>query len=80
MVPVSNGHGRSESVRLYNLACELSTFRSRLCGCFGRCADALFELAYTILYAGMMSSAVHLSLAVRLRRGVASTLRSRKVG
>lgn len=69
MVPVSDGHAGSESARLHDLARELSAFRSRLYGCFGRLVDALFELTDAILYAGMVPSPVHLSLAAVHRRG-----------
>ena len=47
----------------------LRAFRARLHGCFGRRADALFELTDAILTAGRVPSAVHLCLAAVHRRG-----------
>src|SRR5918993_3034760 len=47
----------------------LSAFRSRLYGCFGRRADALFELTDVILTTNTNPSLVHLSLASVHRRG-----------
>ena len=44
MVLISDGHGGDEGPRLRDPALGLSAFRSRLYGCFGRRADALFEL------------------------------------
>ena len=50
-------------------ASRLRKFRSRLHDCFGRRADALFELADAILTTGAVPSPVHLSLAPAHRRG-----------
>ncbi len=47
----------------------LHTFRNSLYRCFGRRADALFELADALLTAGAVPSPVHLSLAPVHRRG-----------
>ena len=47
----------------------LREFRARLHGCFGRRADALFELCEAILTAGTVPSPAHLSLAPVHRRG-----------
>lgn len=48
---------------------DLRKFRQRLHDCFGRRADALFELGDAVLSAGTVSSPVHLSLAPVHRRG-----------
>src|SRR5215213_7336653 len=48
---------------------ELFAFRSRLHGCLGRRADALFELCDALLTAGSVPSPVHLSLVPVHRRG-----------
>jgi len=48
---------------------RIRAFRKQLHGCFGRRADALFELTDSILSAGRVPSAVHLSLATVYRRG-----------
>jgi hypothetical protein len=47
----------------------LRAFRAGLHGCFGRRANALFELTDAILTAGRVPSAVHLCLATVHRRG-----------
>ncbi|MDP9478440.1 MAG: transposase [Actinomycetota bacterium] len=47
----------------------LREFRARLHGCFGRRADAMFELCDAILTTGNVPSPVHLSLAPVHRRG-----------
>ena len=47
----------------------LRTFRESLYRCFGRRADALFELTDAILTAGVVPSPVHLSLETVHRRG-----------
>lgn len=47
---------------------RLWSFRTRLHGCFGRRADALFELTDATLTAGRVPSAVHLCLATVHRR------------
>jgi hypothetical protein len=46
----------------------MRTFSAQLRGCFGRRADALFELTDAILTAGSVPSPVHLSLAPAHRR------------
>ncbi len=69
MVPVCASHGESESAQLRGPVRELSAFRSRLYGCFGHRADALFEICDAILTAGSVPSPVHLSLASVHRRG-----------
>ena len=48
---------------------SLHAFRDSLYRCFGRRADALFELTDAILTAGSVPSPVHLSLAAVHRRG-----------
>ena len=48
---------------------DLIAFRDSLYSCFGRRADALFELADAILTAGPRPSPVHLSLEPAHRRG-----------
>lgn len=50
-------------------ASPLREFRSRLRECFGRRADALFELTDAVLSAGTAPSPVHLSLTPVHRRG-----------
>ena len=67
MVPVSDGHGGSESARRNDLR-GLCAFRTWLYGCFGRRADALFELCDALLAAGSVPSPVRLSLAPVHRR------------
>ena len=47
----------------------LTTFRASLYSCFGKRADALFELTDAILTAGPQPSPVHLSLEPAHRRG-----------
>ena len=47
---------------------RIRAFRTRLHGCFGRRADALFELTDAILTAGRVPSAVHLCFATIHRR------------
>ena len=69
MVLISDGHGGDEGPRLRDPALGLSAFRSRLYGCFGRRADALFELTDAILTTNTNPSLVHLSLASVHRRG-----------
>jgi hypothetical protein len=66
---ISDGHGGDEGPRLRDPALGLSAFRSRLYGCFGRRADALFELTEAILTTNTNPSLVHLSLASVHRRG-----------
>ena len=66
---ISDGHGGNEGSRLRDPALGLSAFRSRLYGCFGRRADALFELTDAILTTNTNPSLVHLSLAFVHRRG-----------
>jgi hypothetical protein len=46
----------------------LRAFRNSLYRCFGRRADALFELADALLTAGTVPSPVHLSLEPAYRR------------
>jgi hypothetical protein len=65
---ISGGHGGDEGPTLRDPALELSDFRSRLYRCFGRRADALFELTDAIL-TNANPSMVHLSLASVHRRG-----------
>ena len=48
---------------------DLRAFRDSFYGCFGRRADALFELTEALLTAGLVPSPVHLSLAPLHRRG-----------
>jgi hypothetical protein len=48
---------------------DLRAFRDSFYGCFGRRADALFELTDALLSAGSVPSPVHLSLAPVHRRG-----------
>ena len=60
MVLISDGHGGDEGPRLRDPALGLSAFRSRLYGCFGRRADALFELTDAILTTNTNPSLVHL--------------------
>ncbi len=48
---------------------DLRAFRNSLYRCFDRRADALFELADSLLTAGTVPSPVHLSLASAHRRG-----------
>ena len=48
---------------------EVQSFRASLYGCFGRRADALFELSDAVLAAGSVSSPAHLSLSPVHRRG-----------
>ena len=50
----------SDGPRLRDPALGLSAFRSRLYGCFGRRADALFELTDAILTTNASPSLVHL--------------------
>jgi hypothetical protein len=69
VVLISDGHGGDEGPRLRDPALGLSAFRSRLYGCFGRRADALFELTDAILTTNTNPSLVHLSLASVHRRG-----------
>ena len=69
MVLISDGHGGDEDPRLRDPALGLSAFRSRLYGCLGRRADALFELTDAILTTNTNPSLVHLSLASVHRRG-----------
>jgi hypothetical protein len=69
VVLISDGHGGDEGPRLRDPELGLSTFRSRLYGCFGRRADALFELTDAILTANTNPSLVHLGLASVHRRG-----------
>jgi len=69
VVAVSDGHRGNESARLHDPACERSSFRSRLYGCFGQRADALFKLCDALLTAGSVPSPVHLSLVPVHRRG-----------
>ena len=69
MVLIFDGHGREDGSRLRDPALELPAFRSRLYGCFGRRADALFELCDALLTAGSVPSPAHLSLAATHRRG-----------
>ena len=69
MVLISGGHSGDEGPRLRDPALGLSAFRSRLYGCFGRRADALFELTDAILTTNANPSLVHLSLASVHRRG-----------
>ena len=69
MVLISDGHGGNEGPRLRDPALGLSAFRSRLYRCFGRRADALFELTDAILTTNANPSLVHLSLASVHRRG-----------
>jgi hypothetical protein len=69
VVLISDGHGGDEGPRLRDPALGLSAFRSRLYGCFGRRADALFELTEAILTTNTNPSLVHLSLASVHRRG-----------
>src|SRR5918995_1300850 len=69
VVLISDGHGGDEGPRLRDPAVGLSAFRSRLYGCFGRRADALFELTDVILTTNTNPSLVHLSLASVHRRG-----------
>ena len=66
---ISDGHGGDEGPRLRDPALGLSAFRSRLYGCFGRRADALFELTEAILTTNTNPSLVHLSPASVHRRG-----------
>jgi hypothetical protein len=66
---ISDGHGGDEGPRLRDPALGLSAFRSRLYGCFGRRADALFELTEVILTTNTNPSLVHLGLASVHRRG-----------
>ena len=65
---ISDGHGGDEGPRLRDPALGLSAFRSRLYGCFGRRADALFELTEAILTTNTNPSLVHLSPASVHRR------------
>jgi hypothetical protein len=58
-----------EGLRLRDPALGLSAYRSRLYGCFGRRADAFFELTDAILTTNTNPSLVHLSLASVHRRG-----------
>lgn len=53
----------------FERTCALCGLRSRLYGCFGRRADALFELTDAILTSSPIVSPVHLSLAPAHRRG-----------
>jgi hypothetical protein len=69
VVLISDGHGGDEGPRLRDPALGLSAFRSRLYGCFGRRADALFELTDAILTTNTNPSLVHLGLASVHRRG-----------
>jgi hypothetical protein len=69
VVLISDGHGGDEDPRLRDPAVGLSAFRSRLYGCFGRRADALFELTDAVLTTNTNPSLVHLSLASVHRRG-----------
>jgi hypothetical protein len=69
VVLISDCHGGDEGPRLRDPALGLSAFRSRLYGCFGRRADALFELTDAILTTNANPSLVHLSLASVHRRG-----------
>jgi DDE superfamily endonuclease len=69
VVLISDGHGGDEGPRLRDPALGLSAFRSLLYGCFGRRADALFELTDAILTTNTNPSLVHLSLASVHRRG-----------
>jgi hypothetical protein len=66
---ISDGHGGDEGPKLRDPALGLSAFRSRLYGCFGRRADALFELTEVILTTNTNPSLVHLGLASVHRRG-----------
>jgi len=69
VVLISDGHGGDEGPTLRDPALGLSAFRSRLYGCFGQRADALFELTDAILTTNTNPSLVHLSLASVHRRG-----------
>src|SRR5918998_6491707 len=69
MVLVLDGRGGSENTRLHGLTRALACFRSRLYGCFGRRADALFEVCDALLTTGSVPSPVHLSLVPVHRRG-----------
>ncbi len=69
MVLVFDGRGGSENTRLHGLTRTLACFRWRLYGCFGRRADALFEVCDALLTAGSAPSPVHLSLVPVHRRG-----------
>lgn len=69
MVLISDGHGGDEVPRLRDPTLGLSAFRSRLHGCFGRRADALFELCDAVLSAGSVPSPPYLSLVPIHRRG-----------
>lgn len=66
---ISDGHGGDEGPRPRGPALELPAFRSQLYGCFGRRADALFELTDAILTTNANPSLVHLCLAPVHRRG-----------
>lgn len=48
---------------------DLQAFRTALYGCFGKRADALFELVDALLCAGPVTSPAHLSLQASHRRG-----------
>jgi DDE superfamily endonuclease len=48
---------------------DLQAFRTAVYGCFGKRADALFELTEALLYAGAVASPAHLSLQAVHRRG-----------
>jgi hypothetical protein len=52
LVPVSDGHGESESARLHGPLRELFAFRSQLHGCLVRRVEALFELSDALVGAG----------------------------
>ncbi len=64
----SAGNGRERGRPL----AKLGETRRRLHECFERRADALFDLADTILIVGIVPSPAHLSLAAAHRRGWAS--------
>lgn len=53
----------------YESLSTVATFRSSLHNCFGKRADALFELVDTVLTADTVPSIVHLSLEASHRRG-----------
>ncbi|HEX8131957.1 MAG TPA: NF041680 family putative transposase [Actinomycetes bacterium] len=58
----------------------LRAFRMDLYGCFGRRADALFELADALLASGAVPSLPHLSLQAAHRRGWGSAYAALAVG
>jgi len=69
VVAVDDGLGGSEGALPGARTHELRAFRLRLHGCFGRRADALFELTDAVLSTGNAPSPPHLSLAPIHRRG-----------